>query len=106
MQRMNEDRIQQVLQIEKQAQEIFDSATRDAEQILIQAEQEAEDLVENERTAAEEEARRLVASANVEEERKCILAEAEEKVNRTNNLATGHLDRAVNYVLNRVAGRE
>ena len=103
---MNDDRIQQVLQIEKEAQELFDSATRDAEQILIQAEQDSETLIEKERTAAEEEARQIVAKADVEEERKRILAEADEKVNRTNSLAKGHSDRAVNYVLNRVAGRK
>jgi len=103
---MNDDRIQQVLQIEKEAQELFDAATRDAEQLIIQAEQEAETLIEKERGAAEEEAHQIVAKADVEEEKKRILAEADEKVSRTNNLAKGHFDRAVNYVLNRVAGRQ
>lgn len=103
---MNDERVQQVLQIEKQAQEIFDSATRDAEQLLIQAEQEAEILIEKARTSAQEEARQLVAKADAKEERERILAESEENINRTNNLAKGHLDRAVGYVLDRVAGRE
>lgn len=103
---MNDDRIQQVLRIEKEAQELFDSATRDAEQVLIQAEQEAETLIEKERSAAEDEARRVVSKADVEEESQRILAEAAEKVESTNILAKGHIDRAVSYVLNRVAGRE
>jgi vacuolar-type H+-ATPase subunit H len=103
---MNDERVQQVLQIEKQAQEIFDSATRDAEQLLIQAEQEAETLIEKTRTSAQEEARQLVAKADAKEERERILAESEENINRTNNLAKGHLDRAVGYVLDRVAGRQ
>ena len=47
-----------------------------------------------------------MAKADVEEENKRILAEADDKVNRTNNLAKGHFERAVNYVLKRVAGRE
>ena len=100
---MNDERVQQVLQIEKQAQEVFDSATRDAEQLLIQA---AEALIEKARTSAQEEARQLVAKADAKEERERILAESEENINRTNNLAKGHLDRAVGYVLDRVAGRE
>jgi vacuolar-type H+-ATPase subunit H len=103
---MNDDRIQQVMQIEKEAQELFDSAAHDAEQILLQAEQEAETLIEKERTATEKEARQIVAEADADEERKRILAEADEKINRTSNLAKGHFDRAVNYVLNRVAGRK
>jgi vacuolar-type H+-ATPase subunit H len=103
---MNDERVQQVLQIEKQAQEVFDSATRDAEQLLIQAEQEAETLIEKARISAQEEARQLVVKADAKEERERILAESEENINRTNNLAKGHLDRAVGYVLDRVAGRE
>jgi vacuolar-type H+-ATPase subunit H len=103
---MSDDRIQQVLQIEKEAQDLFDSANREAEQLLIQAEQEANSLVESEKAAAEEEARQLVGKADAEKESKRILTEADEKVNRTNNLAKGHFERAVSYVLNRVAGRE
>ena len=103
---MNDERVQQVLQIEKQAQEIADSAIREAEQLLIQAEQEAEALIEKERTAAREEARQLIAKADAKDESARILAEAEEKAGRMNNLANGNQDRAINYVLNRVAGRE
>jgi vacuolar-type H+-ATPase subunit E/Vma4 len=47
-----------------------------------------------------------VGKADAEKESKRILTEADEKVNRTNNLAKGHFERAVSYVLNRVAGRE
>ena len=103
---MNEERIQQVLEIEKQAQEIHDGAIREAEQLLKQVDQEAQGLIEKAQIDAQEEARRLVASAQAEEEIARLLAEAEEKTNRSKNLAKGNLDRAVGYVLDRVAGRE
>jgi F0F1-type ATP synthase membrane subunit b/b' len=103
---MRDDRIQQVLEIEKQAQEIHEAAIREAEQLIKQADQEAQNLIEKAHADAQEEARRLVASAQAEEEIARILAETEEKVKRSRNLAKGNLDRAVGYVLDRVAGRE
>ena len=102
---MNEERIQQVLEIEKQALEIHDGAKREAEQLLKQVDQEAQALIEKAQKDAQEEARRLVASAQAEEETARILADSEEKINRSKNLAKGNLDRAVGYVLDRVAGR-
>ncbi len=103
---MNENRIQQVLMIEKEAQEISDAAMREAEQLPLQAEQETQALIEKARNEALEESRRLVANAEAKEECARIQAEAEEKVSRTKNLAMGHLERAVAHVIDRVAGRE
>jgi F0F1-type ATP synthase membrane subunit b/b' len=48
----------------------------------------------------------LVANAQAKEEIERILAEAEDKVKHSKDLAKGNLDRAVGYVLDRVAGRE
>lgn len=103
---MNDNRIQQVLMIEKEAQEIFDAATREAEQLPLQAEQEAQALIDKARAEAQEEARRLVAKAEAKDECARIQAEAEEKITRTKNLSVGHLDRAVAHVIDRVVGRE
>lgn len=102
---MNEKLIDQVLQIEKQAQEIHEAARREAEQLPIQAEKEAQALIEKARLEAEEEARRLVASAQSKEESTRILGEAEEKGRQFESLAMSNIDRAVTYVLERVAGR-
>jgi V/A-type H+/Na+-transporting ATPase subunit G/H len=102
----NAKRIQQVLEIERQAQAIHEAAMRQSEQSPIQAEQEAQALIEKARTDAEEEARQLVANAQAQEERARILAQAEEEVRRMEALAMSHFDRAVGYVLDRVAGRE
>jgi len=103
---MNEDRIQQVLMIEKEAQEISDAALREAEQLPLQAEQEAQTILDKARAEALEEARKLVANAEAKDECARIQAEAEEKVKRTKSLSMGHFDRAVAHVIDRVAGRE
>ena len=103
---MNEEYIQKVLEIEEKAQEIREEARREAEQIPVQAEDEAEDLIEKARAEAEEEAHRMVEEARSKEESDRIVAEAQEDVQRLKTLTMSHFDRAVNYVLDRVAGRE
>lgn len=103
---MNEKLVEQVLQIEKQAQEISNTAVREAEQLPILAEQEARALIDKARTEAQEEARRLVANAQAQEDSARIQAEAETRVNRTKSLSAGHLDRAVAFVIDRVTGKE
>jgi cell division septum initiation protein DivIVA len=102
---MNEKLIDQVLQIEKQAQEIHEAARREAEQLPLQAEKEAQALIEKARAEAEEEARQLIAGAQSQEESARTLGEAEEKARQLETLAMGNLDLAVAYVLERVAGR-
>jgi vacuolar-type H+-ATPase subunit H len=103
---MNENRIQQVLEIEKQAQEIHETAVRDAQQLPISADQESLALIEKIRANAQDEARQLIASAQAKEETTRILAEAEKKNNEVEALAMSNFDRAVNYILDRVIGRE
>jgi len=103
---MNENRIQQVLEIEKQAQEIHETALRDAQQLPISADQESQVILEKARTGAQEEARQLIANAQAEEETTRILAEAEKKNRQVEALAMSNFDRAVNYILDRVIGRE
>jgi len=103
---MDEKRIQEVLQIEKQAQAIYEAALREAEQLPVLASQESQSLIEKTRVEAEAEAHRLVANAEAKEECARILADAEEKSNRMKGLAMSHMERAVGYVLDRVAGRD
>ncbi|MDO8755193.1 MAG: hypothetical protein Q7J80_14950 [Anaerolineales bacterium] len=103
---MNENRIQQVLEIEKRAQEIHELAIREAQQLPILAEQESQAVIEKARASAQEEARRLVANAQAKEETARILLEAENKNSQTEALAMSNFDRAVNYILDRVIGKE
>jgi vacuolar-type H+-ATPase subunit H len=103
---MNENRIQQVLEIEKQAQEVHELAMREAQQLPISAEQESQAMMEKARAGAQEEARQLVANAQAKEETDRILLEAEKKNSETEALAMSNFDRAVNYILDRVIGKE
>ena len=102
---MNEKRIQQVLEIEKQANAVHDAAVSEAAQLPVQAEKEAQEILDKARAAAEEEARKMLATAHAEEESADILAQADQNVQRIETLALGNLNRAVAYVLNRVVGR-
>ena len=103
---MNENRIQQVLMIEKEAQEVSDAAIREAEQFPILAEQESQAMIEKSQVSAIEEAKQLVATAEAKDECARIQAEAEEKINRTKSLSAGHFESAVAHVIAQVIGRE
>jgi vacuolar-type H+-ATPase subunit H len=98
--------IQAVLEIEKKAQAIHTSAIKKAEQLPLEAEREAQILLEKTRSNAEEEARQLIEAAKAQDDGERILAEAVEKSNKMKSIAINHFDRAVSYVLDRVAGSE
>ncbi len=103
---MNENRIRQVLDIEKRAQENYETALSEAQRLPAQAEQEAQEILNKARTDAQEEARQIVAGAKAEGEVDRILAEAEEKNRQLEARAMSNFDRAVNYILDRVVGKE
>jgi vacuolar-type H+-ATPase subunit H len=102
---VNEKNIQQVLDIEKQAEEIHESALKEAQQLPVLAEQEAQALIEKARAEAQQKAREMVSEVKAEEESARILSEAEEKNKQFEALSKSNLDRAVNFVLERVIGR-
>ena len=103
---MNEKRIEQVLEIEKQALALHEKAIREAEQIPLQAEKDADALIETARHEAEEKARQIEANAEPKEECDRILNQATEEARKTTELGMSNFDRAVTYVLNRVIGKE
>ena len=102
---MNEKRIQQVLEIEKQANAVHDAAVSEAAQVPVQAEKEAQEILDKARGDAEEEARKMLEKAHAEEESAEIMAQAEQNVQHIETLALGNLNRAVAYVLARVVGK-
>jgi vacuolar-type H+-ATPase subunit H len=102
---MNEKRIQEVIQVEKSAEEMLDGARKDAERLPIEAEEEAQKLVQEARAAADDEARRLIDEAQSDVEVKDILAAAEAKGQRLESQSKANFDRAVAFVLDRVLGR-
>jgi vacuolar-type H+-ATPase subunit H len=103
---MNEKYIQQVLEIEKQAQGIQEEARLEAEQLPVRAQREAEALTEQARTKARTEADQLVNQAEAKAECEQILANAQEAAERMETLAMTHFDRAVTYVLDQLVGQE
>ena len=103
---MDEKRIEQVLEIENRAKEVHESALREAERMIVQAEKDAQGLIEKAKTEAEQEAKRIVSYAQKEDEHNKILDEAEKDASELEGVAVIHFDRAVSYVLNRVIERD
>jgi vacuolar-type H+-ATPase subunit H len=102
---VNEKSIQQVLDIEKKAQEIQEQAQREAQELPRLAEQEAQALIAQAKAEAQEEARKIIAEAQAEDKAKEILAEVERQNSELEAKANANLDKAVNFVLERVLGR-
>lgn len=102
---MNEKRIQEVIEIEKKADEIFNKAVAEAERMPQQAEQEVKALIESARQQAEKEAQALMAGAQTKDETDKILSQAEETIRRNATLASHNFERSTTYVLSRVVGR-
>jgi len=102
---MSEKNIQQVLEIEKQAQEILEKAKRDAQEIPVKAEQEAQALIAKAKTDAQEEARKLIAGAQAADGSGGAAAEIASKNSEFETLAKKNFDKAVAFVLERVIGR-
>lgn len=99
------ERIQQVVEIEKQALAVNEQAAHEAEQLLIQAEKEARALLEKNRADARAEASALVSRTSINTESERVLATAEESSKQSEALSMSNFERAVAYVLNRVIGR-
>jgi V/A-type H+-transporting ATPase subunit G/H len=102
---VNERSIQQVLDIEKKAQEIQEQAQREAQELPRLAEQEAQALIEKAKAEAQEEARKILAEIQSEDPANEILADVERQNRELEAKANANLDKAVNYVLERVLGR-
>jgi vacuolar-type H+-ATPase subunit H len=102
---MNDKRIEQVLDIEKQAQAIYDAATREAEQLPANAEQEAQAMIAQARESAEAEARKIIEAAKGEDRAKDIMASMAKTSSDAEASAKANLDKAVAYVLERVIGK-
>ena len=104
---MNEKNIQQVLEIEKHAQEIQEKAKREAQESPVKAEQEAQALIAKAKAEAQEEARKMVADAQSADANASGSAAAEiaSKNSEFEALAKKNFDKAVAFVLERVIGR-
>ena len=102
---MNEKRIQEVMEIEKQAEAILLSAQKEAERLPLQAQAEAQELLKDTLAAARREAQEIVEKAELEDQAGAILSSTESKMRESEALAAKHLEKAVSYVLDQVIGK-
>lgn len=102
---MNEKHIQQVLEIEKQAQEIHEAAVKEAQQLPIQAEQEAQALIAKAKADAHEEARKMLAGLQPGDVSGQGGTDAASGNTEFEASAKQNFDKAVAFVLERVLGK-
>jgi vacuolar-type H+-ATPase subunit H len=102
---MNEKHIEQVLEIEKQAQEVQEKARRDAQEIPAKAEQEAQALLAKAKADAHEEARKMVAAAQPNDASSQTAVDDTSVNSEFEASAKKNFDKAVAFVLERVIGR-
>ena len=102
---MNQERIQQVLSIEKEAKQIYETAIRESEQLLSLAHQDVETILEKAKKEARQQAEHLLAEAQAKDEDTHFLSALNEKMDHAKNLSRANLESAVDYVLDRVIGR-
>ena len=103
---MNEERVRQILDIESEAQAIYQKAVHEAEDLPDQAEQESQVLIEKARQDAQLQAQKILDEAQDQDACDDIVRRAREEAEHMENLALGHFDRAVGYVIARLAGKE
>jgi len=102
---MNEKHIQQVLEIEKQAQEVQEKARREAQEIPAKAEQEAQAIIAKAKADAHEEARKMIAAAQPNDASGQVAVSGESANSEFETSAKKNFDKAVAFVLERVIGR-
>ncbi len=105
---MSQETITRILAIEQEATKIHDDAQDQAGHLIEEAEKEASALREQTLAQARQEAAQVVTAGQeaADAERSRAVAQAEAEAQRLETLAARHLDQAVNFVLDRVAGRE
>jgi vacuolar-type H+-ATPase subunit H len=100
----DEERIRRVLEIERQARALYEASVHEAEQLPQAAEREAREELQRIVAAAQTEAKRILADAQSEQERADILAQAEKDIRQMEDGAKERMNRAVEFVLDAVAG--
>jgi vacuolar-type H+-ATPase subunit H len=105
---MNEEIINQILELEKQAQTIHDDAQLKAAQIVEQAEIDADHLRQSAEKSRKEKVRQLLAKAreSAKRERDRILDETRAEIEKIKAQAEINKQEAVQYVVDSVTWRE
>ena len=105
---MSQETITQILAIEEQAVQIYDDARLQADRVTSEAQRTAttvrEQTLDNIRQQAEQIGAEGQHAAEVARGR--IIAQAEAEAQHLENVASQHLDQAISFVLDQIAGRE
>lgn len=99
------DRIKQVLEIEKKAKELQEKAAREAQELPVKAEQEGQALIAKAKADAEQEARKIIAAAQSTDAAQSLSADMNDKSSQFDAMAKKNFDKAVAYVVDRVIGK-
>lgn len=104
---MSQETIAQILAIEQRAIQVHEDARRQAAQILAEAEKAAAALREQTLAEVRRQAEEIIAAGReaAEAERERIVAQAEADAAQMESVAVQHQACAVQFVLDRVAGR-
>jgi len=104
---LSQETIAQILAIEQRAVQVHEDARRQAAQIVAEAEKAVTALREQTLAEARQQAEQIIAAGRevAEAERARIVAQAETEASQMESAAVQHQARAVQFVLDRVAGR-
>lgn len=105
---MSQETITQILAIEQQAVQLHDDAQQQAERVTAEAKKVAASVREQTLAHMHQQAEHITAEGQQTAEitRARIIAQAEAEAQRLEGLAAQRLDRAVQFVLDQIAGRE
>jgi vacuolar-type H+-ATPase subunit H len=105
---VSQETITQILAIEEQAVQIHDDARRQADHVTAEAKKTATTVREQTLDNIRRQAEQIIAEGQhtAEVTRSRIIAQAEAEAHHLENVAAQHLDRAVSFVLDQIAGRE
>jgi vacuolar-type H+-ATPase subunit H len=105
---VSQETITQILAIEEQAVQIHDDARRQADHVTAEAKKTATTVREQTLDTIRRQAEQIIAEGQhtAEVTRSRIIAQAEAEAQHLENVAAQHLDQAINFVLDQIAGRE
>lgn len=105
---MSQETIARILAIEEEAVKVHDDAQRRAARMVEEAQEATSALREQTLAQAHQQADQIAATGReaTQAERAHIIAQAEAEAERMETTATPHFERAIQFVLDQVAGRE
>lgn len=102
---MNEERIKQILEVEEQAQSLYEVATKQAETLPEQAEQAVQVLLDETRQKAELDSARLTEEIINPKIIKDIVHQYAQRTTQRDALAEVNMPKAIDYVVQVLLGK-